>query len=74
MGAKDEAMSKRTIAVTIDAGEKTCGRCEYKYKDILERTSENGCDVFGEIMKHDNRCEDCLAAEKAYKEDTHGKA
>lgn len=66
---------KRTIAVTIDAEEEKCGRCTF------HRSADRGgrivgwCSAYGKAKRcYDNRLPACLAAEKAYKEATRGKA
>ena len=65
-------MSKRTIAVTIDANAKTCGgRCPHRSPAAHHYSV---CFLFDSSIYKSERCEKCLAAEKAYKEATHGKA
>lgn len=61
-------MSKRKIVVTIHANAKTCGRCR-EWDDSREE-----CGIFHQRLNYDERCPACLAAEKAYKEATSGKA
>jgi hypothetical protein len=54
---------KRRIVVTIDAGEKTCGKCERKQYDLWKWF----CGQFGCDVSDLKRCPECLRAEKEAK-------
>jgi len=48
-------MSKRTIRITIDCNDKTCGKCIMNEGDYF-------CYIYEKIAKGD-RCPECIAAE-----------